>query len=576
MCGIWAYIGDSTEIEHELYRCFRNIRHRGPDRSDFISFSSFVDFIIGFHRLAIMDNTVNGDQPFKYIDGDRVVYTICNGEIYNYKELIEKYNLETKTVCDCEVIPLLNKQLGFTGMVKELEGEFAIAVFELNEKTKELDIFLARDHMGVRPMYISFNSEFLCISSELKGLYQPGWHTEVEDESGYGTVVEVEPRKIYKIRMIEKVPGSVEMLMDTEEYTDILDTRPFHRILREDGLESVYDIIYDAFEKSVESMIHSDRPLCAALSGGLDSSLVVAMAADILKRQGKTLKTFSLGMPGGTDEKYARMVAEYVGTDHTHILVDPEDFKRTVKENTVYTTETMDITTNRASTGQYLLAKYISENTEYKVVLIGDGSDELTGGYMYFHNAPSPEEYQAEIKRLLSEIHLYDVRRADRCISMFGLEARAPFLHQAFVRAYLSIDPFFRMPSWNGQEKGLLRMAFKDTKLLPDQVLFRPKEAFSDGVSSKEDSWHDMVKKDIRAFLGVDDDELVRACNKWKHCPPHDHESLHYRREFDRIFGSQAAKIIPRFWMPRWSGNTKDPSARVLGVYEKKVATSSE
>lgn len=272
-------------------------------------------------------------------------------------------------------------------------------------------------------------------------------------------------------------------------------------------------------------------------------------------------------MPGGTDEKYAKMVAEFIKSNHTHIEVKEQDFLDAIPK-IVETIGSYDITTVRASTGQYLASKWIAENTHIKVLLIGDVSDELAGSYKYFHNAPSPEAFHNECVRLLEDIHLFDVLRADRCIARFGIEARLPFADHRFMDFYLGCDSKLRMPR-DRMEKWLLREAFKDTKILPEEVRLRSKEAFSDGVSSTKRSWYTIIRENVEKMFT--DEQLLIAKDKYKHLPPHTKEALYYRTLFCKHFGENesVARTIPYFWLPKWSGNITDPSARILDVYNK-------
>lgn len=310
-------------------------------------------------------------------------------------------------------------------------------------------------------------------------------------------------------------------------------------------------------------MLHADRPLGALLSGGLDSSLVVGVAAKYMKeRCGKKLRTFSIGMPGGTDGPYAKRVAEFCGTEHTHFELTTQDFLDAIRE-VIASIATFDITTVRASVGQYLVSKKISQETDIKVLLIGDGSDELCSGYMYFHKAPSAEASHLENCRLLKEIGLFDVLRADRGIARHGLEARCPFLSFDFIDLYLKLDCRLRVPV-EGVEKWLLRKAFEGTNTIPEEVRVRAKCAFSDGVSKKEKSWFQIIG-DRMADGVFTEEELLLAMKSYKHVAPVSYESLFYRRTYEEFFGN-TAHIIPHYWLPKWCGDIKEPSARVLDV----------
>jgi asparagine synthase (glutamine-hydrolysing) len=268
-------------------------------------------------------------------------------------------------------------------------------------------------------------------------------------------------------------------------------------------------------------------------------------------------------MPGSVDLEYAKIVANHLGTDHHQIQISKEDFLNAI-ETVIYNIESFDTTTVRASVGNYLVSKFIRENSDCKVIFNGDGSDEVCGGYVYMKNAPNGEDFQSECKRLLDEIHLFDVLRSDRSISSNGLEARTPFLDKDFVQYYLSIPA--KMKLFDGKmrlEKHLLRKAFNQSNLLPDAVLWRRKCAFSDGVSAKENSWHRV----IQTFVDnkISDGEFETNAKSYTHCTPVLKESYYYRKVYESFFGNQE-KLIPHFWMPKWV-ETKDPSARELIGY---------
>lgn len=549
MCGIWFYLKKSQNeafSKLQLYDAFSSIQHRGPDSSVFKSVHSFTDLFIGFHRLSIMDPSVNGDQPFYFEHNGRQIYTICNGEIYNHKELIQKYNLPVKSSSDCEVIPLLYVSKGFSFLEDKLRGEFSYIIIDIDHKSKQVQIHASSDPFGIRPMFYINDDNCIAFCSELKGLI------------GLSTSIKRFP------------PGSSMKSIVSKDNTSFRVTSAFNKYYCYDytkritgDLPIIQKQVRDTLIKSVHSMLISDRPLGCLLSGGLDSSLIASIASMELKKRGQVLKTFSIGMKGGTDQYYAELVAKHIDSDHTHIELTDNDFLNAI-DDVVTATETFDITTIRASTGQYLISKWIRENTDIIVLLIGDGSDELTAGYMYFHNAPSPEELHNENKRLLEDIHLYDVLRADRGIAYNSLEARVPFLDRNFVDLYMSIDPILRTVT-NGFEKWLLRSSFEDGKYLPNEVLWRRKEAFSDGVSSIEKPWYKIIQE--KAELMFTDNDLKQASEQYTHCIPHTKEALYFRTMFDKKFGKHNDVLIPYYWLPKWSGNITEPSARVLQVY---------
>jgi asparagine synthase (glutamine-hydrolysing) len=305
--------------------------------------------------------------------------------------------------------------------------------------------------------------------------------------------------------------------------------------------------------------------LGALLSGGLDSSLVCAVASKILGV--KSLNTFSIGMTGGTDLKYAKEVADHIGSNHTEIIFTPEDGLNAI-DSVLDATETWDITTIRASVGQYLLGKYISQNTNIKVILNGDGADEVEMGYLYFYLAPNLEEAQQESEKLLEQIHRYDGLRVDRCISIHGLEARLPFLDQDFVDYYMAIDPILKMPTKERMEKQLIRDAFATLypDILPNSVIYRKKEAFSDGVSSREKSWFTIIGEWIDQKITQEEYDS-RDISIYGECKSK--ESYYYMKHFVEKFGHSAIGVIPGYWLPNWIETGGEPSARVLTVYNE-------
>jgi hypothetical protein len=345
------------------------------------------------------------------------------------------------------------------------------------------------------------------------------------------------------------------------------------------GAAAARAAVHDALVAAVEKRMLSDVRVGALLSGGLDSSLVAALAARALAaRGGGRLATFSIGMRGSADCAAARLVAAHIGSEHHEIIVSEDNFWAALPE-VVVATETFDITSVRASVGNYLLAKYVRERTDVRVLLNGDGADEISGSYLYFHAAPSDGAFEAEVQRLVRDIHAFDVLRSDRCVAAWGLEARTPFLDKQFVAVYLSVGTALRRPRRGGAvEKQLLREAFDErvaggAPLLPASVLWRRKEAFSDGVSAPERSWFEAIADRMRGVFPGEGDGAdapwARAAAVFPAGPtkPFTRESLAYRALFEAAFGPDAASVIPYFWLPRWSGGATDPSARTLAVY---------
>lgn len=535
MCGIWGLLDKNMIINNKIYDAFNSIKHRGPDNSNF-STREFQNYqiITGFHRLAIHDLTVHGNQPFYLQIGNRLIITLVNGEIYNYTDLVAKYNLKDiiKSTSDCEVIPYIYMKYGIEELVNNLDGEFAFSIIDIGDK---LTVHLGRDPFGVRPLFYS-DANHLCFSSEAKGLL---------DITDHASIKQFPPGTFSTFNLSDGTTVNKEYY--SKDY----------KIERKDI--SMLPQIRKSLKDSVKMMIDSDRPIGALLSGGLDSSLVVSIVSKYLRNKGKKLRTFSIGIPGSTDKEFAIKVSEFCDTDHTHIEFTNKEFLDIVP-TVIKAIETYDITTIRASVGQYLIGKWIRNNTDIKVLFIGDGSDEVTCGYMYFHKAPSSELAHYDNCKLLKEIHNYDVLRADRGIASHGLEARVPFLSKKFVDTFMSFDPNLRIPILEGGrmvEKWLLRKAFDNGKYLPNEILWRKKEAFSDGVSSKEKSWYQIIQDNVTCEY---------LAQNYEYLKPVSPESAYYRQIFDKNFPG-LYKLVPHYWLPSWC-DTLEPSARTLDVYK--------
>lgn len=555
MCGIWLHFtkyGKKSSLSFgEICEAFMKIQNRGPDKSSFVYLERYGLFI-GFHRLAIMDTSIKGDQPFTYETEDKIYFMICNGEIYNHKELEEKYNIKTVSGSDCEVLLHLWLRIGMDEMVKQLNSEYALCICELDKKTSEVKFHISRDHCGIRPLFVTGDENELVLSSELKG------SPFLFKEKGY-KVSQFKPRNHATISSFD------ENLYEDIKYTKYIDFDEIPTTIYD--LNEIFPLINKTFRNSVKSRMMTNRPLGALLSGGLDSSLVCSIASEYCKEHGQTLKTFSIGMPGGTDEIYAKMVAKHIGSDHTHIDFTEKEFLEAL-DDVISLIESYDITSVRASTGQYLVSKWIKKNTDIVVLKIGDLSDELLNGYLYNFYAPNAESIHKETIRILNDIHYYDVLRADRGIAGSGLEARCPFSDISFIKLILSIDPKLRMPTYKGIEKWLLREAFSNDNLLPEEVLWRKKCAFSDGVSSEEKSWFEIIQDN--ANMLISDDEFTEAIKKYNHLKPVSKESLYFRRIFEKYYGTheETADVIPYYWLPKWV-ETNEPSARTLKVYQE-------
>ena len=549
MCGIFAYLHSDTKLPiADLFQLFQNTKSRGPDKSTFTDYHDY-NMIIGFHRLSIMDISQKGSQPFYYETDDRIVFVICNGEIYNFKELLCKYDIVPNSGSDCEVLLPLYLKTDIKTVLADIKGEFAFAIFDIDKKTNNILVYCARDPFGIKPLFVAYDndtSEFM-LASELKSLYK------------FNNLF---PVPVGNYMSLSRINGKLTFF-SFDQYHSVFDSPSSL-----DNIHLCKTNIVSVLENTVNSYMCADRQIGCLLSGGIDSSVISALAAKYLHLHGKKLKTFCVGMSGSTDKDYAQAVADHIHSDHTYIEF-PENVWLDAIRKIVYITETYDVTTIRASTGQYLVSKWISENTDIKVLLIGDGADELFGSYLYFHNSPSPKAYSDEVKKLLYEISYYDVLRVDRCVSANGLEARVPYLDTTFVNTYLSVIPELRMPQLINNkyvEKWLFREAFADTGLLPECVLSRKKEAFSDGVSSQSKSWYTIIQQETETKYS--DEQFIISSSNYSYNPPQTKEALYYRHIFESYFGEQCSHVIPHYWMPNWvSDKIKDPSARVLDVY---------
>lgn len=547
MCGIWALFEKSKiDMSDLILSKFNNLKNRGPDRSVFYDLSNPFNMKFGFHRLAINDSSFIGDQPFVHHDtiNNRTIYLLCNGEIYNDHYIINKYGLNPVSKSDCEVIMILYS-MGWSleQITNVLIGEYAFIIIDINNETNNYIVHMANDQFGVRPLFVYEDTNIIVLSSELKGipLSTNDYNVNRFPSSHYATF----NNRNFNIKYVK--------------YFDVYDIQQ-----NINDLDIAKKNIYDSFMSCVNDMVNTDKEIGCLLSGGLDSSLVSATAAKFLDKKGIKLRTFSIGLPESTDEYYANLVSKHINSNHTHITCTENEFINAVPD-VVRMIESYDITTVRASVGQYLISKWISNNTDIKVLLCGDGSDELAGGYLYFHKAPNINAFDQECKRLMSNIHLYDGLRTDRCVAGHGLEARFPFLCSTFVKTYLSVDNELRLPR-NNVEKWLLRESFSDKNLIPDSVLYRKKEAFSDGVSSKSKSWYQIMQNDIDNKMSNEEYNIYKSYIT--HLTPITKESMFYRSIFIDSFGKgNANNILKEFWMPKWS-NTNDPSARTLDNYD--------
>ena len=500
---------------------FDATRSRGPDDTRIVDTGKGL---LGFHRLAIMGLHPEGMQPFE-LHGS---YLVCNGEIYGFDkfkaELSKTHHFISES--DCEVLLPLYEKYG-VDMFAMLDAEYALILFD----AKSGGFVAARDPIGIRPLYYGYDKAgVILFASEPKSL------VGLTDK-----IMPFPPGHYYK-------DGQFVCYRDIAHVDAVC----------HDDLETVCSKIHDKLVAGVEKRLVADAKVGFLLSGGLDSSLVCAIAQ---KKSAAPIRTFAIGMSeDAIDLKYAKQVADYIGSDHTEVIMTRQLVLDSL-EDVIHLLGTFDITTIRASMGMYLLCKWIHENTDIRVLLTGEISDELFG-YKYTDFAPSAEEFQKEAEKRIRELHMYDVLRADRCISVNSLEARVPFGDLDFVQYVMSVDPAKKMNVY-GKGKYLLRHAFEGD-YLPHDILYREKAAFSDAVG------HSMVDH-LKAYAEsyYTDEEFETLRQKYTHAQPFTKESLLYREIFEKYYPGQAEMVVD-FWMPNksWDGcNVNDPSARVLANY---------
>lgn len=516
------YSKHNGTIKNDYYEYFKKISHRGPNNS---IYTKIKNVYIGFHRLAIQETALDGNQPFEYKNS----LITCNGEIYNYKDLINKYKLNISNNSDCLTILELYKSLSFEDFLNvlknELIAEFSFIIYDFDENNVLTKIIASRDVVGVRPLFYGNDTDNnIIFSSEIKGI--PNDINIMEFPCGH----------LY----INDLLNNTITLTDFRYIYDIKE--------KEENLNNIKNTLIDAVKNRM--ICDNNIEIAYLLSGGLDSSLICSIASKLSKNK---IKTFSIGFEGFTDLPYAKKVADFIGSDHTEIIITEKEALDVI-DDVIYCLETYDITTIRASVPNYLLAKYIRNNTNISVCLSGEGSDELLSGYIFNYNAPNDIELHNCSINYVKNIHLYDGRRCDRCLSYFGLEARVPFLDLNFIKAVWETPALLRMPTKNRIEKFILREAFNDNTYLPNECLFRKKEAFSDGISSKNKSWFKIIESNIKC-IKRDDSPTI--------------ESSYYKNKFIEFFGENRLNIIPNYWQPAFQNNNIyiDPSARILNVY---------
>ena len=526
MCSIMGVKGKQLSLE-EIRQALAATTSRGPDKE---RIEEFPEAVLGFQRLSIMDLTCSGMQPFRLSE----CAAVCNGEIYGFrpiKESLREKGYSFSSESDCEVILPLYKEYGVE-MFQMLGSEFALLLYDGSTG----DLIAARDPIGIRPLYYG--------------------------EDAFGEMAFAsEPKALLPLcRTIRPFPpGCYWRQGEFHQYLDVTEAAGERSPAAAADLETVCDGIRERLTASVEARMDADAPLGFLLSGGLDSSLVCGISA---KLTDKPIRTFAIGMDTDPiDLKYAKTAADYIGADHTAFTMTRDEVIAAVPE-VVKLLGTWDITTIRASIGMYLCCRKIRETTDIRVLMTGEISDELFG-YKYTDFAPSAEAFQQESQKRIREIHMYDVLRADRCISVNSMEGRVPFGDTAFVQYVMGINPAMKQNTY-GMGKYLLRHAFEGTGILPDEILWREKAAFSDAVGH---SMVDDLKEHVESLYS--DAAFEAGAARYDYCRPFTKESLWYRDLFEAAYPGQA-KMIQDFWMPNktWDGcAVDDPSARVLSNY---------
>ena len=563
--------GLKEELRNQVLEMSKKIRHRGPDWSGVYTGNNAI---ISHERLSIVD-PLSGKQPL--VSDDQKIILAANGEIYNHKDIRKefegKYNFQTGS--DCEVIiPLYKKYResgNFAEMVEKLSGIFAFALYD-----SEKDVYLiCRDEIGVIPLYQGWDKEgHYYVASELKALEGECVTIEEFPNGYYFYSKDEKPVRWYK-RDWESYDAVKSAAKATDEKGDVINP-------------AVIEKVKNSLESAVKAQLMSDVPYGVLLSGGLDSSIIAAITQKFSKKRVESdskeaawwpqLHSFAIGLEGSPDLIAAQKAADYIGTVHHEVHFTIQEALDALPD-VIYHIETYDITTVRASTPMYLLARVI-KSMGIKMVLSGEGSDELFGGYLYFHKAPNAQEFHEELVRKMSKLHLYDCLRANKSLMAWGVEGRVPFLDKDFIDIAMSLNPTdkmnIKMPDGKQRmEKWIIRKAFED--MLPDSIAWRQKEQFSDGVGY---NWIDTLKKMTEEK--VSDAEFARRENRFPVNPPKTKEEYYYREIYSRLFPSDsAAKVVPHEagvacstakaleWDAAWK-NMDEPSGRAIaGVHDK-------
>lgn len=563
--------GLKEELRAQVLDMSKKIRHRGPDWSGVYTGKNAI---LSHERLSIVD-PLSGKQPLVSDDGKIIL--AANGEIYNHKDIRKefegKYNFQTGSDCEA-IIPLYKKfrESGdFSLMIEKLSGIFAFALYD-----SENDVYLiARDEIGVIPLYQGWDKAGrYYVASELKALEGECQTIEEFPNGHYFYSKDEKPVRWYK-RNWESFDAVKNNARATDDKGDVINP-------------SVIEKVRNGLESAVKQQLMSDVPYGVLLSGGLDSSIIAAITQKFSKKRIESdskeaawwpqLHSFAVGLEGSPDLIAAQKAADYIGTVHHEVHFTIQEALDALPD-VIYHIETYDITTVRASTPMYLLARVI-KSMGIKMVLSGEGSDELFGGYLYFHKAPNAQEFHEELVRKMSKLHLYDCLRANKSLMAWGVEGRVPFLDKEFIDIAMSLNPSdkmnIRLPNGKQRmEKWILRKAFED--MLPEEICWRQKEQFSDGVGY---NWIDTLKKMTEEK--VSDAEFARRENRFPVNPPKTKEEYYYREIYSKLFPSDsAAKVVPHEagvacstakaleWDAAWK-NMDEPSGRAIaGVHDK-------
>jgi asparagine synthase (glutamine-hydrolysing) len=595
MCGIFAFLltkhykpsDDSTVEVHDvsetpipqsIYTNSNKIVHRGPTntKSKYIS-THKKELLMVFHRLAINGLEASGDQPFSM----RNVSLICNGEIYNYKKLLEE-NPEFKPLyksnSDCEIIIHMYRKYGMMNTLKQLDGEFAFVLYDNDND----NLYAARDPVGVRSLFYGTNYVPSNYKTPLNFRNSLSSNSSVYSiNHNHSMAFASEAKAILMMREVKQFPSGCFYNYDDDVFERYYSFDfKLNLSLTED---QIYDKLYELLVKAVDKRLMSDVDICCLLSGGLDSTLVTLIAADLIRKKSpksdKIIDTYSIGFEGSVDLKFAKIASDFIKTNHHEVIITEDDGIAAIEE-TIKQIESFCTTSVRASIMNLLVCKRGVAKSINKVVLCGDMSDEIFASYRGFQKADTPENFFLWNIVMVKNVQFFDMLRACKSISYSGLEARVPFADKELMDFAMSIDPSLKMFTDDRMEKYLLRKAFDNYRYnssfdenvinpnkkyyLPDELLWRRKEAFSDGVSAHERSWFTVIREHVDKIYS--DEDFEKKSRMYTHCPPYDKESLYYREIFEKHYPGRA-ELIPYFWRHPFTTQL-DPSARCLDFYK--------